>query len=323
MFGSLEQDCSDYILDLLEYIKNDLLRVDKANRAMIEDIVAKFEKLNDECQRDASYCILRTSNRPARRTNSELSEIVEVPSSPGKELAPDSPLVPATIWPLHRSTSITSQYEISRGKKRPNSINRVIETNQTHSRSPLATNILIAHSNLSHDLEDLSTQSGESVESTSTLWRIDQRSLQVTDGVKESEIMQSDLEPPFLQANQQRQIRIDVPGDCTDPHTHPEAHSLNVEEYVPDTNDSKLVSPTLEIPTEPSIDKLNSSPQTHRLCLKDTKTERPRPSSVLHGEHTRTDTEPRKPRAKWRQLKQHTYGRATKFLNWCLRENRS
>lgn len=63
-FGSLEQDYSEYMLDLLEYIKTDLLRVDKANCATIEEIVVKFKKLNNEYQRDASYCILRNPNRP-------------------------------------------------------------------------------------------------------------------------------------------------------------------------------------------------------------------------------------------------------------------
>ncbi|KAF2823104.1 kinase-like protein, partial [Ophiobolus disseminans] len=84
MFKSLKNDgaCSDYILDLLEYVQTDLLRVDRSKRAKIYDIVKKFKQLHDYCQNSSEYCLSRT--KLASRTDSELSEIVEVPISPGK-----------------------------------------------------------------------------------------------------------------------------------------------------------------------------------------------------------------------------------------------
>lgn len=82
MLKRLQREASnDYILDLVECIENDLLRVDNAKRAKIEEIVETFTRLDKCCQEATTYCTSRT--KQASRTNSGLSEIVELPEFAG------------------------------------------------------------------------------------------------------------------------------------------------------------------------------------------------------------------------------------------------
>lgn len=81
MFKKLKDEASsDYILDLVEYIETSLLRVDSTKRARIKDIVEEFSRLDEYCQHAPKYCTSRT--KEARRTDSGLSEIVELPEFP-------------------------------------------------------------------------------------------------------------------------------------------------------------------------------------------------------------------------------------------------
>jgi hypothetical protein len=315
MFSSLKHDCSDYILDLLQYIQTDLLRVDKAKRARIEDIVMKFENLNNECQRDASYCISRTSGRPVRRTDSELSEIVEVPSSPGKEIGPDMPPVPTATWSVRRSASFANKYEIPRSKKRPNSISGVMEGDHPRSRFPLVMNSSITPSNLSHKLELSPRQSGASVESSSTMTQIDQRSREATNWVEDKPML-SDLNPYSSQANQQIQSRPDTADNHTKPLPQPREHP-------PTTVDAEHISTTFKAPTKPPIDESIPVLQAQHPRLEDTTTNRPRPYIDSHEGHTEPKTNPEELLGKIRQLRRRTHGRAKKLLDWCCRDNRS
>lgn len=86
--------CSDYVLDLLQYVEEYMLRVTKEKRAEIGSIVAKFEEFNRCCADDSEYCALRT--KLAKRTDSGLSEIAEeiaeVPDAPGKAIIVSQPL---------------------------------------------------------------------------------------------------------------------------------------------------------------------------------------------------------------------------------------
>jgi hypothetical protein len=86
MFKRLKGDenCSDYILDAVEYIERHLLRVDKGERAKIEDIANKFVELNRYCVEKEGYCTQRT--KTAHRTDSGLSRTVEVSESPTKAM---------------------------------------------------------------------------------------------------------------------------------------------------------------------------------------------------------------------------------------------
>ncbi|KAH7071152.1 hypothetical protein BKA63DRAFT_517433 [Paraphoma chrysanthemicola] len=82
MFVVLKEDtaaCSDYILDLLEYIESHLLRVDSTTRDNIDAIVQKFEKMDIDCRKSEDYCIARANY--GRRTEPSLSEIIEVAES--------------------------------------------------------------------------------------------------------------------------------------------------------------------------------------------------------------------------------------------------
>ena len=87
MFKTLihHENCSDYVLDALEYIERNLLRVDKGERDTVEKIVIKFEELNGYCVQDTNYCTKRT--KAANRTDSGLSRTVKVPDSPTKAMA--------------------------------------------------------------------------------------------------------------------------------------------------------------------------------------------------------------------------------------------
>jgi len=82
MFKRLKWEASnDYILDLVECIETDLLRVDNAKRAKIGGIVDTLTRLDHCCQEAETYCTSRT--KPASRTDSGLSEIVELPEFAG------------------------------------------------------------------------------------------------------------------------------------------------------------------------------------------------------------------------------------------------
>ncbi|KAH8802626.1 kinase-like domain-containing protein [Xylogone sp. PMI_703] len=68
------QNCSDYILDLLMFIKERLLRIDPNKRAKCEETVERFQKLNNECKKDRDYCMKRIKKSPVR-TGTALSEL--------------------------------------------------------------------------------------------------------------------------------------------------------------------------------------------------------------------------------------------------------
>ncbi|KAH4265335.1 hypothetical protein HBH64_008020 [Parastagonospora nodorum] len=82
MFKRLKREAgSDYILDLVECIESDLLRVDNAKRAKIAGIVKTFTRLDNWCQKAATYCTTRT--KLASRAEIGLSDIVELPEDSG------------------------------------------------------------------------------------------------------------------------------------------------------------------------------------------------------------------------------------------------
>jgi WD domain, G-beta repeat len=72
--------CTDIILDLLDFIETDLLRMDPDNRAKISDIVAKVRTFHHQCEADIRYCTNRM--KPVTtRVRTDLSELkASVPS---------------------------------------------------------------------------------------------------------------------------------------------------------------------------------------------------------------------------------------------------
>ncbi|KAF2030943.1 kinase-like protein, partial [Setomelanomma holmii] len=79
MCKTLKEDrttCSDYVLDLLDYIQINLLRVDSFKRDKIDVIVERLGKMDNVCHQLDKYCMVRT--REGRRTPSGLSEVIEV-----------------------------------------------------------------------------------------------------------------------------------------------------------------------------------------------------------------------------------------------------
>lgn len=67
-------NCSDFIADFLQFIKERLLRMDPNKRAHCEEIVCKFTEFHQWCVDDEEYSLKRVS-RPPRRTSTSLSEL--------------------------------------------------------------------------------------------------------------------------------------------------------------------------------------------------------------------------------------------------------
>lgn len=56
--------CSDYLIDLLDFIGMRLLRLDPKDRADCEEIVVKFKELYDRCCKDENYCLDKVQKPP-------------------------------------------------------------------------------------------------------------------------------------------------------------------------------------------------------------------------------------------------------------------
>lgn len=77
------ENCSDYTMDLLDFIKNSLLRMKPENRATCVDIVNKFAELKQNCDDSADYCVKRLKKGPKRsRTDSSFLIPVNVEIRP-------------------------------------------------------------------------------------------------------------------------------------------------------------------------------------------------------------------------------------------------
>ncbi|KAH3919720.1 hypothetical protein HBH56_017910 [Parastagonospora nodorum] len=129
MFRRLKREASnDYILDLVECIETDLLRVDNTKRAKIETIVDTFTRLDKCCREAITYCTSRT--KPASRTDSGLSEIVELPEFPGG--ATQDPLagVPTNELFVAPRSKTSSKYTKWPEKKIANTTNGEVKTSQ-------------------------------------------------------------------------------------------------------------------------------------------------------------------------------------------------
>jgi hypothetical protein len=66
--------CSDFILDLLMFIKDKMLRMSPRKRASCQEIVGKFTELYKRCSSDPDYCTKR-ENDPPQRSGTDLSEL--------------------------------------------------------------------------------------------------------------------------------------------------------------------------------------------------------------------------------------------------------
>lgn len=75
--------CSDYILDLLVFIKDHLLRIDPKKRATCDTIYKRFQELDKQCREDEMYCVEKLKQAPARsRTDTSLIVSIEFPGKP-------------------------------------------------------------------------------------------------------------------------------------------------------------------------------------------------------------------------------------------------
>lgn len=71
-------DCSDFMLDLLEFIETRLLRMGPKNRAECDEVVEKFTELYQRCSVDRQYCT-RKQKRPPTRSRTDLSLLNPAP----------------------------------------------------------------------------------------------------------------------------------------------------------------------------------------------------------------------------------------------------
>lgn len=72
-----DQNCSDYILDLLVFIKDHLLRMNPKNRANCDTIYDRFQELDRQCREDDMYCVEKLKQAPAR-SKTDTSLITEI-----------------------------------------------------------------------------------------------------------------------------------------------------------------------------------------------------------------------------------------------------
>jgi hypothetical protein len=115
MFKRLKREAgSDYILDLVECIETDLLRVDNAKRAKIGGIVRTFTRLDNSCQEAATYCTTRT--KLASRAEIGLSDIVELLEDSGVAAQVSIPGLSGKE-PFNAPTSDTSSKHTKRSDK--------------------------------------------------------------------------------------------------------------------------------------------------------------------------------------------------------------
>lgn len=87
-----DEHCSDYILDLLAFIKEHLLRLNPKNRADCDTIYKKFEELNKQCWVDETYCVHKLQKVPARsRTDRSLITDIEIELNEDQQIAITGP----------------------------------------------------------------------------------------------------------------------------------------------------------------------------------------------------------------------------------------
>jgi hypothetical protein len=70
--------CSDFMLDLLDFIETRLLRMGPTNRAECEEIVKKFAELYHRCSVDRQYCTTKLKRAPTR-SRTDLSLLSPAP----------------------------------------------------------------------------------------------------------------------------------------------------------------------------------------------------------------------------------------------------
>ncbi|RDW73475.1 hypothetical protein BP6252_07382 [Coleophoma cylindrospora] len=75
LYLSEQKHCSDFMLDLLEFVENRLLRMGPRKRADCEEIVTKLTELQKLCVEDPMYSTGRVKISP-RRTRTNLSELL-------------------------------------------------------------------------------------------------------------------------------------------------------------------------------------------------------------------------------------------------------
>jgi hypothetical protein len=119
-------ECTDYLIDFLDYIQNNLLRVNPLDRANCTDIIERLAAFIKDCQAKEGYCTKRTHTPPARSTTgmSELGAVSR--SSAGANRRASGSAVPGRepngeLGPSHAQQSQQprrqAQQRDSRGKQ--------------------------------------------------------------------------------------------------------------------------------------------------------------------------------------------------------------
>lgn len=120
------ENCSDYILDLLWFIKHNLLRMNPDNRASCDNIVRKFKEFHENCITSDDYCVKKLKSLPNRSTT-DSSLLVGDGFSPEQMRTLQNHVVQLTRVTEHitmQSVSSLQPYDDSQSGSRPQSVFR-------------------------------------------------------------------------------------------------------------------------------------------------------------------------------------------------------
>ncbi|KAH6625486.1 kinase-like domain-containing protein [Boeremia exigua] len=124
-------DGSDFVLDVLDLIQSDLLRMDYKKRAGCDQIVKDFDKISQRCERDPAYCTARAP-RVMRKTRTDLSDSVVVELSKETEEEVKAGFPPQGSSGFETPTSSEPKAPLlSSGVTQPPEVPKPIQTTQT------------------------------------------------------------------------------------------------------------------------------------------------------------------------------------------------
>ncbi|KAH7081172.1 hypothetical protein BKA63DRAFT_549917 [Paraphoma chrysanthemicola] len=313
-----QKDCSDYFLDLLEYIEIHLLRVNNTKRAKINDIVRTFEKMSRDCEKYEDYCMLRT--RKAKRTGSELSEMVQVPYPSVNESASSTTPAHQTKGLHRRSASVSSQLETLREKKTQDNISRFLDGDQPHYKSPLTHTRLPTRSIPSVcGNEDCSpTQSVNSFQSTFSMRQNERGALRIIDNVVDSATVPAG--PPASLLHADGHGAPDTPNELPPSPAH-DAREEKAAEHVQTLDSETHISLVPEPSSMRTAPEPNPGVQPYQSLPQELPSQRTKQRDGPKDEQPINGTKPLASRVKLKQSKRWVYGRATNLLKWCFRKD--
>jgi hypothetical protein len=333
MFRSLQDDtCSDYIFDLLDYVHTDLLRVNNANRANIDDIVKKFKELHENCQLLPGYCRPRT--RQFRRTNSSLSQIA-LPNAPDRSFFADSPPTLTTSWqPYAYGSSSTDRHSVEgQAMKRRSGLHRAEDGAQAWPNLTLSNNNIAEHSTGSHSPKAtdsyLTTQTLGAINTTTSRYdgksassissdENDQQPLPAANSMGVGKQSPPSIMKPFLERKNQNpessddivsrdqpQLLTELREDDTQSATSLPAQEIDSLKGIPSVGANSHVSEPNNQPQAQSVYASSLNPRSREIPI------------AVQTERTQDVQGPKPLAPKWKRVRMGIKRRLQKILDLC------